>query len=56
MVSLDNTGKKILLIADSASWYDSKKLEIPEHIYITKLPPYSPELNPTERFFQYMKE
>ena len=55
-LSLDNTGKKILLIADGASWHDSKTLEIPENIYIAKLPPYSPELNPTERYFQYMKE
>ena len=55
-LSLDNKGKKILLIADGASWHDSKTLEIPENIYIAKLPPYSPELNPTERLIQYMKE
>ena len=51
-LSLNNKGKKILLIADGASWHDSKTLEIPENIYIAKLLPYSPELNPTERFFQ----
>jgi putative transposase len=45
-----------LLIADGASWHDSKTLEIPQNITIAKLPPYSPELNPTERLFQHFKD
>ncbi len=38
-----------------STWHNSKILEIPENISLVKLPPYSPEINPTERFFQYMK-
>ena len=55
-LSLDNNGKNILLIADGASWHNSKTLEIPKNISIVKLPPYSPELNPTEHLFQHLKE
>jgi transposase len=31
-------------------------LEVPENIDIFLLPPYSPELNPVERFWRYLKQ
>ncbi|WP_250296577.1 transposase [Wolbachia endosymbiont of Oedothorax gibbosus] len=34
----------------------SKGLKTPENITIIYLPPYSPELNPVERFWQHLKE
>ena len=49
-------GKKIALIIDGAGWHKSKTLKIPENIDIFILPPYSPELNPTERFWQFVKQ
>jgi transposase len=48
--------EKIALIMDGAGWHKSKTLIIPENISIIHLPPYSPELNPTEKLWQYSKE
>jgi len=47
--------KKIILIVDGAGWHKSKDLIIPENIKIKILPPYCPELNPVEKFWQYIK-
>ncbi len=47
--------KEIILVMDGASWHQSKQLKIPPNIEIVYLPPYSPELNPTERFWQHIK-
>ncbi len=41
---------------DCASWHRSKGLKVPKNITIIYLPPYSPELNPVERFWQYLKD
>lgn len=46
---------KILLIMDQAGWHKSKDLIIPPNIKIEYLPPYSPELNPVERLWQWIK-
>lgn len=48
--------QKIVLIMDQAGWHKSKDLVIPENITILFLPPYSPELNPVERFWKYLKK
>ena len=47
---------KILLIMDQASWHKSKELKIPKNIKIEYLPAYSPELNPVERLWKWLKE
>lgn len=49
-------GKKYLLIVDGASWHRSYQLKIPTNIEIMYLPPYSPELNPVERLWNYVKQ
>ena len=45
----------IVLIMDGASWHKSKDIRVPENIKIIYLPPYSPELNPVEKLWQYIK-
>jgi transposase len=47
--------QKIILIVDGAGWHKSKNLEIPKNIELEILPPYCPELNPVEKFWQYIK-
>ena len=47
--------KEILLVLDGASWHKSKDLKIPTNIMLMYLPPYSPELNPVERLWHYIK-
>lgn len=44
-----------LLIMDQAGWHVSKDLKPPPNIEPVFLPPYSPELNPVERLWQWLK-
>ncbi len=46
---------EILIIWDQAGWHCSKGLRLPENIRCEVLPPYSPELNPTERLWQWLR-
>jgi len=45
-----------IMLTDNAAIHKAKRLIIPENIRLIFLPPYSPELNPIERFWQYIKE
>lgn len=46
---------KFTLIMDGAGWHKSKDLKVPDNISILLLPPYSPELNPVERLWEFIK-
>lgn len=48
--------REAFLIMDCASWHKSKNLKVPKNIDIIYLPPYSPELNPVERLWLYIKQ
>lgn len=48
-------GKKVLLVLDNASWHKTKSLQW-HHLQPEYLPPYSPDLNPIERLWLYLKE
>ncbi|MDQ3843311.1 MAG: IS630 family transposase [Bacteroidota bacterium] len=48
--------EEILLFTDSAGWHQSKELHRPANIHLELLPPYSPELNPTEHLWDYIRE
>lgn len=54
-LSQDLGSRRMLLVMDQASWHKSKSLKVPNNIKIELLPPYSPELNPVERLWGYMK-
>ena len=45
----------IVLVMDNAGWHHSKDLRMPANITPLFLPPYSPELNPIERLWAYLK-
>lgn len=47
--------KNILLIWDQAGYHKSKGLRVPANITIETLPPYSPELNPAERLWRWLR-
>lgn len=47
--------KSAVLIMDQAGWHKAKDLVVPANIEIWFLPPYSPELNPIERLWKYIK-
>jgi len=44
-----------IIILDNGSFHKNKALAIPDNIRLIFLPPYSPELNPIERFWQEIR-
>jgi transposase len=44
-----------VLIWDGAGYHTSKQLIIPANVTVMQLPPYSPELNPMENLWHYLK-
>jgi hypothetical protein len=49
-------GEHVLMVLDQAGWHGAKTLKIPGCISLVPLPPRSPELNPVERLWLYLKE
>lgn len=49
-------GQPALLIMDQAPWHKNNELIVPEHIALAFQPPYSPELNPVEHFWEHLRE
>lgn len=47
---------RIILCSDNAGWHKSLNLKIPENIVFLYLPPYSPQLNPVEHLWDYIRE
>ena len=45
-----------LLIMDQASWHKTNSLYTHENIIFEYQPPYSPELNPVEHFWKYLRK
>jgi hypothetical protein len=43
------------VILDRAGWHRSQGLVVPDNITLLELPPYSPELNPVERIWHYLR-
>lgn len=48
-------GDLVVLIMDQAGWHKAKRLVVPKNIVILYLPPYSPEINPVENLWGYMR-
>lgn len=47
--------QEIILIMDRAGWHQASELVVPANLTIIFLPPYSPELNPTEKLWQCLR-
>ena len=45
----------ILFILDGAGWHGAGALTVPDNISLLTLPPYSPELNPVENVWAYLR-
>ena len=48
-------GTHVLLVWDGAGYHVAKALRVPANLSVLKLPPYSPELNPVERLWLYLR-
>jgi transposase len=45
----------IVLVMDQAGWHTGKRLRMPDGITCLLLPPASPELNPIENLWHYLR-
>jgi len=45
----------VVLVLDQAGWHVAQGLHLPPNITLLPLPPYSPELNPVERLWTWLK-
>lgn len=50
------TGRHAVVIMDGAGWHTEELLNEFSNITMLKLPPYSPELNPIEQVWQWLRQ
>jgi hypothetical protein len=60
-VFIDEFSKKYvdtinIMVVDNGRYHIARALEIPSNIKFVFLPPYSPELNPIERLWEFIKD
>lgn len=49
-------GAHAILVLDGAGWHTSHTLDPPDNVTLLCLPPYSPELNPVENVWEYLRK
>lgn len=49
------SGVQAVLVWDGAGYHTSGRLEMPANVSLIQLPPYSPELNPIENLWHYLR-
>src|SRR4051794_28725935 len=49
-------GTHAALVLDGAGWHVSEGLAVPANLTLIHPPPYSPELNPVERVWEYLRD
>jgi transposase len=49
-------GAHAVVILDQAGWHLSKDLVVPRNLTLLSLPPRSPELNPVENVWQFLRD
>ena len=51
------SGSHAVVLLDGAGWHQTGgKLKVPDNISLLKLPAYSPELNPAENIWQFLRQ
>lgn len=45
-----------IVVIDNAGFHSCLNIDIPENIFLLRIPPYSPELNPCEQIWQHIKK
>ena len=49
-------GAHAVVLMDRAGWHSTDRLKVPKNLTIILLPPRSPELNPVENVWQYLRQ
>lgn len=54
-ISAEAGDAHVVLVLDGAGWHVAQTLRVPANVTLLHLPPYSPELNPVERVWDYLR-
>ena len=49
-------GEHCVMFLDGAGWHKAHELVVPSNMTLVPLPPYSPDLNPAEHVWDYIRE
>lgn len=49
-------GEPYVMFLDGAGWHIAHELVVPSNMTLVPLPPYSPELNPAEHVWEYVRK
>jgi transposase len=49
-------GAHAIVVLDRAGWHTTGKLRLPQNVSLLPLPPKSPELNPAENVWQFLRQ
>ena len=49
-------GAHAVVVLDGAGWHAAADLALPDNLTLLPLPPYSPELNPVENMWEYLRQ
>ncbi len=49
-------GAHAIIVIDGAGWHGGGELVVPDNITLLPLPSYSPELNPQENIWEYLRQ
>ncbi|VAV97258.1 hypothetical protein MNBD_ALPHA02-990 [hydrothermal vent metagenome] len=49
-------GAHAVVLMDGAGWHKADDLNIPANLFTMLIPPYSPELNPVENIWQFLRQ
>lgn len=53
--SLQRPDQAKIIVIDNAGFHSTKHIKIPDNIFLLRIPPYSPELNPCEQIWAWIK-
>lgn len=53
--SLHRPNQTKIVVIDNAGFHSTKNIEVPSNIILLRIPPYSPELNPCEQIWAWIK-
>lgn len=55
-LSLHRPDQYKIVVIDNAGFHSTKNMELPDNIYLLNIPAYTPELNPCEQVWKYIKD
>jgi len=53
--SLHRPEQAKIVVIDNAGFHSTKNINVPNNIFLLRIPPYSPELNPCEQVWAWIK-